>query len=146
MIRWFRNVSESLREISSALGGLLESVHALSMPGPTDQDLAGRVAALERELERRHAEAEGLLLKARGKHDAARAAEERARRLASRGPEESDDGGELDEDTIRRAYAEAGVSLADGDGSEEEGLPAVPGGMARRQASKRSAYDAKWGR
>ncbi|MFG0329818.1 MAG: hypothetical protein ACF8PN_07975 [Phycisphaerales bacterium] len=142
MINWFRRLLRAVEGIAVTLGGLCDAVHALDTGAARDGALDGRVAALERELERRHAEAEGLLLKAAGKFDAARAAEERARRLAERVETSEDD--QLD--ALRSAYAEAGIPLDDEGSGEGEGLHAVRNGMATRDESRANAYAMKWAR
>jgi hypothetical protein len=112
---------------------------------PPDPALERRIAALELELERRHAEAEGLLLAAKGKFDATRASEERARRWAQsvNGAEESD---ELDEEEIRAAYEAAGVPLDDGGGGGAEGMQPVSPRVARRSERKAGARAMKFSR
>lgn len=142
MIRWFKDVLLALRAIVHALGGIAEAIHGLSTQSEHDAGLATRVGALELEMERRHAEAEGLLLKAKGKFDAARAAEERTRRLAN-GAEESEE--ELEE-AIRAAYADAGIQLEHGELGQEEGVQPMRGGMASRHESKSNAHAMKYGR
>lgn len=140
MFQRFRRRLAALEGIRDALGGLLEAVHELPIRSGGDAELEGRVARLELELERRHAEAEGLLLRAQGKFDAARAAEERTRRLAER----AEEGDEDELEAIRAAYEEAGVPLGDEEGSEANGVQPVPSAMEARASSKQSAYAMKW--
>lgn len=142
MIRYFRALLSAVEAIATGLGAVCEAVHGLDTRGRHSDGLDGRVAALEREMERRHAEAEGLLLKASGKFDAARAAEERARRLADRA--ESGDEERLEE--IVEAYAQAGLPLHDAPNGDGETLQPVHGRVAGRHDSKSSAYAMKWGR
>jgi len=141
MISWFKNVLLELRRIAEALGGLVDAVHALNIRPSEDAKLAARVADLELSVDRREAEAEALLLKAKGKFDAARAAEERTRRLAE-GNARSDE--ELEE-SVLEAYAEAGIPLSDAPNGEEEGVPPVSTRLGRRHESKQNALSKKWG-
>lgn len=140
MFRWFRRGDAQLSDLTETLGGLGEALHALATTRTEDPSLELRVAALEREMERRHAEAEGLLLKARGKFEAARAAEERTRRLAERDEPSEEEQLEV----LREAYAEAGVSLDDDLIGAEEGLHPVRNGVAARGQGKQAALALKF--
>jgi hypothetical protein len=140
MFKNFRRALQAVVQIAQILEGLLEAVHGLSHGSATDPDVAKRLAAVEREFERRNAEAEGLLLRAKGQLDAARAAEERQRRLAERSPESSEPIEELAE-----AYAQGGVPQADGDDGSGQGVLALHGSLASRRDSKSNAYAMKWG-
>lgn len=142
MISYFRNVLAELRLICAALGELVDAVHALNTRGADTTALDARLAALELEIDKRDARAEALLLKAEGKFKAARASEERARRLAE-GVEQSEEE-ELEE--IRQAYADAGIPLGNGGGSGEEEVPSVPTRLGRRLESKSAAFAMKFGR
>lgn len=145
MKRWFRSVLLALEGIRDALGGVVNAVHELHTEPAMDATLESRVAALERELERRHAEAEGLLLKAQGKFDAARAAEERTRRLAESAAQPGEGEEDLDEQAIIEAYEQVGLPLSDAAGSEENGMHTVPSRMETRRSSKQNAHRAKFG-
>lgn len=132
---------QALVAIAALLEQLVDAVHGLTTGGAETVDLDRRLAAVERDIERRFAESEGLLLKAKGKHDAARAAEERARRLAA-----SAEDSEPDLEDFAEAFQANGVLPGDAPAGGDEGVPAVRGGMAGRHASKSNAYAAKWGR
>lgn len=142
MIRWARHLLLALQAIAAAVEAAVDAIHGLSTGAEVDAGIASRVAALELEMERRHAEAEGLLLKAKGKMDAARSAEERARRLAESTPPSEEE--QLEADLAD--YEAAGLLSDNGAIGPEEPMQPVPGSMATRADSKASAYQMKWQR
>jgi hypothetical protein len=149
MFRSIKALAAHALRIGDQLERLTEAVHGVGTQAPPDADLGRRVANLELELERRHAEAEGLLLRAKGQFDAARAAEERARKHAIRAENAvggSDEGDELDPEEIQAAYEAAGVFADDGGGSRDEGLQPVHPRLARRAERKAGARAMKFSR
>lgn len=146
MIRWFRGLLSALEAIRDALGGITEAVHALRTNTDVDPALESRVADLELRLERHMAEAEALMLKAKGKFDAARASEERTRRLADSAPGVEEGEEELTEDELREAYAAAGIHLGNAEAEPPEGVQPLPSRMDRRRQSKQNALALKWSR
>lgn len=145
MKRWFIRLLVALESAADSLGGINTALHGVVTDGSRGDGLEGRVSDLELRLDRQMAEAEALMLRAKGKFDAARAAEERARRLADSGSG-LEDGDAFDEEEIRRAYEEAGFSLSDASsGPGEEVLP-VHSRLDARRASKSNALQMKFGR
>jgi len=114
MFKAFRAALEALHDISSGLSDLTQAVHGLPT-GPENSDaLAERVAVLESTLELNMAEANGLLIKAGSLKQAARASEERERKLAAAKQESEDSlGGEFTAEEIEAAYAAAGFQPGD---------------------------------
>lgn len=142
MIQWFRDLLGELRGIRTTLGGVLEALHGLHTAGSDTSTLEARLAALELSIDKREAQAEAVLLQAEGKFKAARASEERARRLA-----ESSEASEEDlADELIEAYTAAGFPVGNGAGSEEEEVQPVHTRMGRRRESKSSAHAMKFGR
>ena len=142
MRAWFRGLLREIGRIADGVDSLLGAVHGLPTGADESGALDDRVTALERAFELRMAESEGLLLKAQGRFEAARAAEERARRLAENSAPESPDD-RLDE--IVAAYEEAGVPLGNGVGGAEPELHPMPMGVEGRPSRKSEAYAMKFG-
>ena len=146
MKAYFAAVLEALQAIAAALPELTAAVLGHFTEQPTDPALGARLDDLERRLSLELAEAEATRVKANGRFDAARASEERARRLAAveSGAEEGDDGG--DPEAIAEAYAQLDVLPGNGAGSEAGPVFAMPSHMARARGRKDQALNAKWGR
>ena len=142
MFDWFRNLLRTLEDLRGAVLAVVEAIHGLHTQSVDTSALETRLRAVELALDKREAEAEATLMRAEAKFKAARASEERARRLAE-SHEQSD---EEIADEIREAYADAGFHLGNGEGSPEEGMPAMPSRLARRQESKSAAFMMKYGR
>lgn len=146
MIGWFRGTLRALQDIADSLGGVLQALHELSTAPAPDHGLESRVADLELSIERRAAEAEALLLKAQGKYDAARAAEERQRRLKESAERAAEGDPDLFEELARAQAAAGEVYQGDANGSEPGGMPALHGAVAPRLTEREGAYAAKWAR
>lgn len=140
MFRSLTRIARAIENLSETNAALLGAVHALATAAPEGSDVEPRVAALERELERRHAEAEGLLLKAQGKHDAARAAEERARRLSESAQEEREP-----IEVLAEQFEVEGLRYGDEEGSGANGVHPVPSGVAVRNPGTAAAFAMKFG-
>lgn len=150
--RWsmFGYFTKSLRArqiTATALDSIAEHLHGSFTGAPQDEALADRVGVLEVKLAATLAEAEATLVKAGAKFNAARAAEERERRLSQppQSPEVGDDGEPYD-------LEEAVEAMASGDLREEhagvvpdEGLQPVSGYMAARSRGLAAAWAMKWG-
>jgi hypothetical protein len=145
MFRWFRDALSSWVRISDRIESLTLAVHDLATAAVNDESLGARVAALELELDKREAKADAVLMKAEGQLKAARAAEERARRLGESSAGDWE-GGEGLPPEILQAYQDAGLRLNDGAGGEEGEVPAVSGGMAPAPRGKEAALNRKWKR
>jgi hypothetical protein len=145
MFRSLKTLAAAVLRIGDQLERLTEAVHGANTQPSADPELERRLAALELELERRHAEAEGLLLRAKGQFDAARAAEERARRHAE-SAQRSEEGDELSPEELAAAYEAAGLRLDDGGGGDAEGLQPVHSRLGRRSERKAAAFAMKFSR
>lgn len=91
--------------------------------------VAPRLEALELSHKKWEAEAEALVLQAKGKFEAARSAEERTRTMKKSIERDPESGAESTEE-LAAAYRELlGIPAADGEGGEEGGVLALPEGM-----------------
>lgn len=147
MFRAIKQLPSMLERIAVTLEGLIEAVHGLYELGSTDTSLVARMDDMERRVGLVVADAEAKLLQAEGKLKAARAAEERERRLAESAARRSDsDDDEFTEDEIAEAYARAGVHLPNGQPGGDQGVLPLPSGVDARREGKARAIAAKWGR
>lgn len=147
MIAYFRDLLQALLAIGEGVRAVGEALHGLHTDGNHADALAERVADLERAFEIRHAEAEGLLLQAKGKFDAARAAEERTRRLSKSAPSDEEEPDPFEDGLQELEAVEAAqLHLGDEGGSELNGLHPMHTRVDSRRASRESAYAMKWGR
>lgn len=144
MISRFKAALEALITIPALLASLAEAVQEAASGPRRDDDLAQRVAALERERASVLAEAEALITRAESRFGAARASEERSRGMLKRaealagvedGDEESEDPFEAYGDLFQRSY---------GAGGQEDGVQPVPPGVAP-VSGKDLARAMKWG-
>jgi len=108
--------------------------------------LSERVRTLEVTLEAQFAEAQALMVKAGSLKAAARAAEERERRLAdaSASPETGDPESDLTPDQLRQAYEDAGFPVGDVDPSEGDGVPPVSNDVVYLPTARGNAARMKW--
>jgi len=108
--------------------------------------LSERVRTLEVTLEAQFAEATALMVKAGSLKAAARAAEERERRLADTPPssETGDPESDLSPDELRQAYEDAGFPVGDVDPSGGNEVSPVPEGVVYLPTAKGNASRMKW--
>lgn len=146
MIRFFKNVTSSLQAIAAAL----DTLNALLSEGIREASgVAGfedRLGTLERELDKREAQAEATLERAQSKFASARAAEERARGFANaqKRPDNGDEGDDVDQEQLD-AYLEAIQQGYDPTGPAE-GVQPVPPGVGDRRSEKQALRARKLGR
>lgn len=146
MFASLKRLSAAADRVPSLLEELRDAVHGLNTHGSHSDEIERRLAALERDVERRYAEAEALQIKAESRFAAARSSEERARRYAQSGGDDGDEEGDLDAEAFRAALEEAGVSGYDAGGGEDQGLHALSSRVGRRRLSKLNAHSLKRGR
>lgn len=146
MINWARALLGTLKEIATALGACVAVLEAGLTVRSETSDFEQRLAALEREITKREAEAEATLVQAESRFKAARAAEERARHHARTAEVAGEGEEDLSPEEIAAAYEEAGLPLGDAEVGPEEGLHPLPSRMERRRASKSNALELKFGR
>jgi len=140
----------SVRDLLGALGNIGEALHriAAAQAEDTTDGLRERIDELERSRAIWEAEIEGLLMKAKSKHNEARSAEERTRHLAKKNSKdlnnESFGGSPFD-------FAEAGDGFPHVEARPGAGMPPVPtvledGNANREQGEKEQVRNRKWGR
>ena len=84
-------IQQSLVSVVQALDRLGTTIHGALTQGTPSPELEGRVSSLERELAKKLADVEALIVQAETRFKAARAAEERARRYVRRDADDYDD-------------------------------------------------------
>lgn len=146
MFRTIKSLVRELARIADLVEGLIHSVHGLIQGDAEAGKLAERIDALERRVGLIVADAEAKLASAEGKLKAARASEERERRLAETRARNAEGDDDLSAEAIREAYAAAGLDFDDDGRSRENGVPAVPTHVDARREGKAAAIAAKWNR
>ena len=146
MFKALRATLEAIQHAAESLDSLSRSLHQLAS-APSDHDaLDDRLGVLESTLELRLAEGDALLIKAGSLKAAARAAEERERKLAaSHSSDEERDPDEFTEEEINQAYADAGIQLEHGASGEGEEVQAVSPVLDEGRKGKSAALALKWG-
>lgn len=156
MFRLLRHHSDALRELSSAADMLAQCVLNVSnllthLIKQREQDggVLDRVQALELSHKKWEAEAEALVIQAKGKYDGARNAEERTRTMKKSLARDPESGPESEEE-LAEAYREllGIVPQADGDGGEEDGVSSLRPDLelgAPDERSYEAALRAKFG-
>ncbi len=146
MFKALRSAVDTLRAIERALDELARTIHAVPTSPPLPDGLAERVAVLESTLDLSIAEANGLLIKAGSLKAAARASEERERKLAATKQESEDSlGGEFTPQEIAEAYSAAGFQPPDANGGVQPELPGLPEPVEGSPGGRTGALAKKWG-
>lgn len=131
MIRFFRQLPGSLRELVEVLGYVASRLDAVVQGLQEDGGLADRVAEMERTLERRDAQTRALLEEVEARFRASRSSEERARHMIKRmapDDEEAPEGDEEGPDAVEEWLHQVQASHAAR--GEEGGVQPVPSDVA----------------
>lgn len=151
MISYFREALRALQALSTGVHTLCDLCRLHLEESGGAPRLEGRLEELERTRAKWEAELEGLMLKAEGKFNAARAAEERTRAKEKRAEElhEAVHGDPEELEDLPPEYREL-LRRLDGEGGEGEGVQPMPAGLDGRSEGPRPhprdrAKMIKWG-
>ncbi len=146
MFKALRAAVAALLLLPDAINSVALAVHEVGGRDGSDAALAERVRLLEVNLEMQLAEASALMVKAGSLKAAARASEERERKLAAAATRSAEvDDEELTSEELQRAYADAGIQLVHAGGGPEGEVPAVSEPLAETRRGKDAARAKKWG-